>query len=268
MEEKKANVPVAETEELTSASARIMRGLGLDKQTQPEIEVEPVGFLENYWYHHKWTTIIVGVALLIVLICTMQMCGKETPDVYVMYAGPGFMTANEAREVQNSFRQVMEDYNEDGERGVMLTSINYLTDAQIKEKLDIAKQEGVDLIIDYAGNNDAYERFSLEVLAGESVICILDPFFYAQLQSAGALMTLEEALGYVPAEAIDAYGVRFRDTAFSEFFTATHVFPEDSILCIRRVSVMSAFKGQKKTERAHSYHTELFRSLMEFSMPE
>ena len=81
-------------------------------------------------------------------------------------------------------------------------------------------------------------------------------------------MPLEEVLGYVPEEAIDEYGIRFRDTAFSEFFTATHVFPEDSILCIRRVSVMSAFKGQKKTERAHAYHTELFRSVVEFSLPE
>ncbi len=266
MEDKRVNAPAEE--ELTSASARIMRGLGLDKETQPEIQVEPVGFFENFWYHHKWTTIIVSVALLIVLICTMQMCARETPDVYVMYAGPGFLTANEAREVQNSFRQVMEDYNEDGERGVMLNAINYLTDAQIKEKLDAAEKDGVDLIIDYAGNNDAYERFSLEVLAGESVICILDPSFYARLRGAEALMPLEEVLGYVPEEAIDEYGIRFRDTAFSEFFTATHVFPEDSILCIRRVSVMSAFKGQKKTERAHAYHTELFRSVAEFSLPE
>ena len=266
MEDKRVNAPAEE--ELTSASARIMRGLGLDKETRPEIEVEPVGFFENFWYHHKWTTIIVGVALLIVLICTMQMCAKETPDVYVMYAGPGFLTANEAREVQNSFRQVMDDYNGDGERGVMLNAINYLTDAQIQEKLDIAKKEDVDLIIDYAGNNNAYERFSLEVLAGESVICILDPSFYAQLKGAEALMPLEEVLGYVPEGAMDEYGVRFRDTAFSEFFTATHVFPEDSVLCIRRVSVMAAFKGQKKTERAHAYHTELFRSVMEFQMPE
>ena len=118
MEDKRVNAPAEE--ELSSASARIMRGLGLDKETRPEIEVEPVGFFENYWYHHKWTTIIVGVALLIVLICTMQMCARETPDVYIMYAGPGFLTANEAREVQNSFRQVMEDYNEDGERGVSI----------------------------------------------------------------------------------------------------------------------------------------------------
>ena len=193
MEDKRVNAPAEE--ELTSASARIMRGLGLDKETRPEIEVEPVGFFENYWYHHKWATIIVGVALLIVLICTMQMCARETPDVYVMYAGPGFLTPNEAREVQNSFRQVMEDYNGDGERGVMLNAINYLTDAQIKEKLDAAKKDDVDLIIDYAGNNEAYERFSLEVLAGESVICILDPSFYAQLRGAEALLPLEEVLG-------------------------------------------------------------------------
>ena len=111
MEEKRETVTAPE-EELTSASARIMRGLGLDKKTEPEIEVEPVGFFENYWYHHKWKTIIIGVALLIVMICTVQMCAKETPDVYLMYAGPGFLTANEAREVQNSFRQIMDDYNE------------------------------------------------------------------------------------------------------------------------------------------------------------
>lgn len=267
MEEKRETVTAPE-EELTSASARIMRGLGLDKKTEPEIEVEPVGFFENYWYHHKWKTIIIGVFLLILLICTLQMCTKDTPDVYIMYAGPGFLTANEAREVENSFRQIMEDYNEDGEKGVMLTGINYLTPVQIEEKLEQARQEGIDLIIDYPGNNEALERFGLEVMVGESVICILDPGLYAQLKAGGGLMELEEVLGYVPEGALDAYGVRFRQTEFSQFFTATHVFPEDSILCIRRVSAMAAFKGQKKTERAHAYHTAMFRSVMEFTMPE
>ncbi len=266
MEDKRVNAPAEE--ELSSASARIMRGLGLDKETRPEIEVEPVGFFENYWYHHKWKTIIIGIFLLIFLICTLQMCTKDTPDVYIMYAGPGFMTANEAREVENSFRQIMEDYNEDGEKGVMLTGINYLNPAQIEEKLEQAERDGIELIIDYPGNNEALERFGLEVMVGESVICILDPGLYAQLKAGGGLMELEEVLGYVPEEALDAYGVRFCQTEFSQFFTATHVIPEDSILCIRRVSAMSAFKGQKKTERAHACHVAMFRSVMEFTMPE
>jgi hypothetical protein len=44
-----------------SARARVMHSLGQDTENAPAIEVEPVGFWENFWYHHKWKVILIAV---------------------------------------------------------------------------------------------------------------------------------------------------------------------------------------------------------------
>lgn len=253
-----------------SAAARVLRGLGDDcapPPPPPDQEPEHVGFWENFWYHHKWKTIVIAFLLITLTVATVQTCSRETPDVYLLYAGPAYLTPNEARAFQDAVAQVMDDYNGDGERGVMLTDFNYLTEAQIDEKLAQAEADGVELVIDYSGNANARERFDLEIMAGESVICLLDPALYANVKSAGGLLPLSEVLDGIPPSAIDDTGIRFAETDFARYFTAAHVLPEDTVLCIRRVSTMAAFKGKRRVERAHAYHTQLFRALVAFEAP-
>ncbi len=267
-DKEKINHSPAEEEIPQSAAARVMRGLGTDKEERPEIEVEPVSFWENFWYHHKWKTIIIGFFAMLLIVCFAQMETQDKADVYFMYAGPGFLTANEARRMQDAVKQIMPDYNEDGEKGVFLADFNYLSEEQIARKRAQAEEEGVDLIFDNYGNANVYEQYEMEVIAGESVIYILDPGLYENVKKAGGLMPLSEVLEEVPAEAVDETGIRLADLKFARFFTAMDVFPEDSVLCIRRVSTMSVFKGKKKTERIHAYHTDLFRKIVTFEFPE
>lgn len=251
-----------------SARAKVMRSLGQDMEERPEIEVEPVGFWENFWYHHKWKTIIIGFVVMLLVVCIAQAGSRDKTDVYVMYAGPGFITANEARQVQDAMKQQMDDYNGDGEKGILLADFNYLSPAQIEEKKALAAEQGVDLTIDNYGNAAVLEQYEMEVIAGESVIYILDPGLYENVKKAGGLLPLTEVLGETPEGAVDEYGIRFSETKFARFYTAMNVFPEDSILCIRRVSTMSVFKGQKKTERLHSWHVDLFTNIVNFQFPE
>lgn len=251
-----------------SARAKVMRSLGQDVEERPEIEVEPVGFWENFWYHHKWKTIIIGFVVMLLVVCIAQAGSRDKTDVYVMYAGPGFITANEARQVQDAMKQQMDDYNGDGEKGILLADFNYLSPAQIEEKRALAEEQGVDLTIDNYGNAAVLEQYEMEVIAGESVIYILDPGLYENVKKAGGLLPLTEVLGETPEGAVDEYGIRFSETKFARFYTAMNVFPEDSVLCIRRVSTMSVFKGQKKTEQLHSWHVDLFTNIVNFQFPE
>ena len=233
MSDNEKNMQQSAGEEIPqSAAARVMRGLGTDKEERPAIEVEPVGFWENFWYHHKWKTIIISFFVVLFAVCFAQMGTQDKADVYFMYAGPGFMTANEARRVQDAVKQVMNDYNEDGEKGVLIADFNYLNEAQIAEKKAQAIEDGVDLTFDNYGNANVYEQYEMEVIAGESVIYILDPSLYENIKKAGGLMPLAEVLGEMPAEAIDDTGIRLADTKFSRFFSAMDVFPEDSILML------------------------------------
>ena len=251
-----------------SAAARRIRALGLDDTPAEDgTTVVQGNFWDNFWYHHKWKTIILSVSLVVLLICTLQMCTQEDYDVFLMYAGPGYLTPNETRSAQDAVKQIMPDYNKDGNRGVMLSVFNYLNPAQIEEKLAQAEADGVDLSIDYLGNASVLEQYDMEVMAGESVIYLLDPALYESVRYAGGLIPLSEILETVPAAAIDEYGIRFADTDFAKTFSIFEELPEDTVLCIRRVSTMAIFKGQKKTERVHAYHVDLFRQMMAFTAP-
>ena len=227
--------------------------------------------LDNFWFYHKWHVLLVLFVVLVLLVCVLQSRENKKDDVTLMFAGPYKLTATEVAALRTGLNDVMpEDFNGDGEKYAEMVMMQIYSEEQetaIRNTPDgeVPPYRGY---IDSYYNDEQITSFDNLIMAGEYSICILDSWLYERVKGAGGFRKLSEVLGYTPEDAVDEYGVRFRDTAFSEFFTSTHVFPEDSILCIRRVSVMAAFKGQKKTERAHAYHTELFRSVMEFTMPE
>ena len=53
-------------------------------------------WFENFWYHHKWKTIIAFSFTVIALICTLQMCSKEKQDTSVLMVGPYQLSDSEA----------------------------------------------------------------------------------------------------------------------------------------------------------------------------
>jgi hypothetical protein len=85
---------------------------------------------------------------------------------------------------------------------------------------------------------------------------------------AGGLIPLSEIFETVPTSAIDEYGIRFSETDLYKTFSALSFCPEDTVLCIRRVSTMAIFKGKTKTERMHAYHVDLFTRMVTFTAPE
>ena len=250
-----------------SAAARRVQALGLDREREPEIEVEHVGFWENFWYHHKWKTILIAAAALIVAVCMAQLLSRETPDAYLLYAGPAYLTAREVQAISADCKLVMEDSNGDGKKGLSILDINYLTAEQIEEKKRQAQAEGVDLTIDGAGNTAQYERFELEMIAGESAVCLLDPALYENVRKAGGLVPLSEVFAGTPPHAVDEYGIAFGETDFARTFSSMNVFPQDSILCLRRVTSVSRLKG-KKAERLQAWQTDFFTAIVEFTAPD
>ena len=68
----------------------------IEKEQGGEIVYESkfTRWLDNFWYHYKWTTIIAVFALFVVLVCTLQMCNKDKNDVSVLSAGPEYFMFN------------------------------------------------------------------------------------------------------------------------------------------------------------------------------
>ena len=78
-------------------------------------------WFDNYWYHHKWKTIIGLFLTIVILVCSLQMCSKEkTGDISVLLGVP---YAFEEEAVYNGFRScislyIPEEYDTDGDGGI------------------------------------------------------------------------------------------------------------------------------------------------------
>lgn len=226
-------------------------------------------WLDNFWYHYKWITLVTVFFIGIILFMAIQSGNNESYDIQVLYTGPCILDINQKQEIQTSFAQVMSgDYDGDSKKNVLLSDITLYTDEQISE----ANSGGNTsiFIVNINGNTmeDQEKMFTQEIVSGESSICMLDPFWYERVKSNSGFVKLEEVLGYRPDCAIDDYGVYLKDTDFGKYFTALGAFPKDTVLCMRNMSTMSTFFSKSRTEKKYEFAKNTFRDIMNFSFPE
>ncbi len=233
-------------------------------------------WFDNFWYHYKWHTIIGLFFAVVIGVCGYQFITREVPDVYIMYAGPEYLTAGDIINVKSALRDNLKDYNGDGEKGITLITLTCVSEEKIESMKAEAEAESEEFYIDLNANAQNIKQFDMEVFAGEAVICLLDPSLYERVGEAGGFMKMTEVftseeLAALKEEGVELdgeYGIRLLSTKFGKYYGAIAEMPEDTMLCIRKVSTISVFKGKKKYEKLHGYHVDMFRELVNFEYPE
>lgn len=177
--------------------------------------------MSNFWYFYKWQT-IVGVILVIgIIVSLLQLADNTTPDAAIMYVGPSYLTVTDKKTIGESAQTYMIDYNGDGEKVLTLLDINVVT------------ASGELAAYAYQMNAEAQKRFTTEVVAGDSLIYILEKSFYDILVEQNRLAKLSDVLDadMIP-EGSDEYGAQVKDLPFftQEGFSS---FPDDAYVCIR-----------------------------------
>lgn len=273
-EKESSNQPQINEEGLAESNvAKRLRLTGNDPQAEGNYDDIPQTFtsrIGNFWYHHKTKVFITAFFVIAIGVAVGQFVSQSNPDVYILYSGPEYITANDNQGFCSAIRELMtEDYNDDGEKKVRLTDIIYSTQSQMEKAQAEAEARGDEFSFDIVSNQNMAEKFTYEVFGSDSIICILSEEQYTQVMASGGFLPLSEIFGDGEIKgAIDEYGIRFNETNFYEFYDSTHIFPDDAVLAIRRVSTMSALTGQKKAEKAHAYHLELFKKIVNFEFPE
>lgn len=222
-------------------------------------------WLENYWYHYKWTTIIVAFLVLVLSVGIFQMCDKEKYDIDILYTGPAILNTDQKRDLATAFASVMSgDYDGDGDKTVMINDITVLSDEQIAEKEAEAKAESDQLYYDYKGRENAITQVTTLISTGETVICLMDDYMYQKYKSDGAFVPLSELFDTVPEYAHDEYSVYLMDTPFGQYFSACMALPADTLLCVRQMSVFAS--GNESAEEQYQLNIETFKNLFTFSV--
>lgn len=227
-------------------------------------------WLDNYWYHYKWVTLVVIFFAVTLSIIIGQMITKTTPDSYILYGGPGVLTANQTKELQDAFASVLpNDFNGDESKDIEIVSIALMTDEQLEEAKANANENDSMLLYSGKALNDNKTSFATQLMSGEYTIVLIDEAQYENAYETGCFVKLEELFGEnIPDCAYDDSALVFSETSFAEFFTITDALPDDTLLCVRSMSITSAFKGKEKAERQYSEQLSFYKAIVNFSMPQ
>jgi hypothetical protein len=228
-------------------------------------------WLDNFWYHYKWVTLVTAFFTVTLSIIIIQMITKTNPDSNILYGGPAVLTANQTKEIENAFNALLpEDFNGDGEKITSLQAITLMTKEQIaKAEAEAAENSSVFVYNPQSLENNK-TSFSTQLFSGEYVICLIDPEQYKNAYKAGGFAPLSELFGEnnIPEYAYDDCALLLSETNFSKFFTAMSVFPDDTLICVRKMSSVSAIKGKSKAEREYNNQLRLFYSIIALTPPE
>ncbi|MBE6534722.1 MAG: hypothetical protein E7678_07150 [Ruminococcaceae bacterium] len=218
-----------------------------------------LSWLDNFWYHYKWHTIIISFIILVLVISIVQSCTTQKTDVVFTYAGPKeFVTAPEEK---NGINSALSDVcvNEYGEKSnAYLNSFLIYSKDQIKDiESELDENGNQKYTVDTAFNTNQMNSFFEYSQSGASFILLLDPFVYQTLldQSGNSerLVELSVLYGSIPEGANDKYSVRLGDTKIYQNVAELRVLPADTIVCLHGKLILST------TQKEYNKQVEVFK---------
>lgn len=202
-----------------------------------------LGWLDNYWYHYKWHTVVIAFFVIVTLVCTLQMCAKESEDIVVIYSGSAALSGSDSEDICKVLESVIDnDFNGDGEKNIGMNKFNVLSEEEIREEREKKDEDGNPIFVDtnyYTSQTSNYYHY---IQTGESSVAFLAPWLYEALAAESdnnisegkepRIKKLTDVLGYLPENAVGEYGVRLGDTPLYEEFGVMRKLPADTVVCL------------------------------------
>lgn len=242
-----------------SNAAKRLKSLGEDKKNPHESQFtgRKIGWLENFWYQHKWHAGIIAFFVIVAVVAIVQFATKVTPDAYLLYTGPASIVGNRFEKLEEALSYVLEDTNGDGKIKITMADNTYLNPEQIEQKLVLQGNS----YFDYGSNASAYERYMTTITACEHLLCFLDPELHTEIAEAEGFVPLSDIFGEdIPSSAYGEYGIRLGDTPFYDYFKDINYLPADTVIAVRTITLDLSEKKQE----SQKYHMEVLRKIAIF----
>lgn len=215
--------------------------------------------IENLWYHNKVAIIVIPIFLAFIIIATVQLFTKDEPDANLLYMGPAAVAFKGEGYLQESISTVMrEDYNDDGKKYVDYIELTAL------DPDDTFDDETGDFATGYTSydvQRTVGEAFAAQIIAGDSMIYLLDEKYFKVAEDTGVLMPLSEALGYTPDFAFNEYAVYLRDLDLY-YLPGFNLLPDTTMICIRYPVTLT--NGKKEVEQRERCNLSVFRDMISY----
>ncbi len=211
--------------------------------------------LQNFWYHNKWTVIVVAFFVIVIAVCTVQMLGKDKYDVSIVYGGTEHMDAEQRAAFVAALQNVLpEDYDGNGKKSVGLVEFQIFSEEEIYTEIETevngelvtVKKEQVAL----SWNTEQFSSMQSAVSkTGEYSLCFASPYVYEKLLA-----------GY----AVEGKTVRLGDTDFYLYNEAVQALPADTVVCLLRQFTV----GQSSRNEIYNRSVALFDAIVAYDVAE
>ena len=204
-----------------------------------------ISWLDNFWYHYKWHSLIALFLIFTVTICTLQMCQKESYDMHVLYAGDKAIDRtrdgdiSDYEKISQYLTRNATDRDDDGKTKLVLKDLYILSQDDIK-KNDSDNDGRNDDISDADINRTYNDGQSLKsiMMSGNYYVCLFSPEVYNSYKDMEKLVKLDtEFLGTaLPEQSYcdgTQYGIRLSATEFAKKYPILSILPDDTVLCLR-----------------------------------
>ena len=221
-------------------------------------------WLDNYWYHYKWVTLIVVAFAAILIFCIVNTGSGIEDDIQIVYAGPDVLTDTQLERMERSFADLLkEDYNGDGKKSVNIVNITIMSDEQLEAAQKEAEEQGQTVVYDPNLRTQALSQMKSLMSTGAVIICLLDPYVYESCEE-GTFVTLESVLGKAPDGSYSEYAMKFSDTDLKNAFDSFSVLSDEILVCIRNDVVITT--NNKHFQKEYAWHKTYFADLANFSV--
>ena len=219
--------------------------------------------LENLWYHNKVAIIVVPIFVMFIVVATVQLFTKDKPDANFLYMGPAAIAFQGENHIQESISLVMkEDYNNDGKKYIDYIE---LTALDPEDNFDDESGDFATGYTSYDVQRTVGESFAAQIIAGDSMIYLLDEKYFNVAKDTNVLMPLSEALGYTPDFAINEYAVYLSDLEVY-YLPGFKLLPESTLICIRYPVTLT--NGKKEVEERERCNLSVFRDMFSYVYPD
>ena len=221
-------------------------------------------WLDNFWYHYKWHSIIALFLVFVVTVCTVQMCRKEEPDLYILYGGGKHISRQvvdgnfcELDVITTSCKQITRDYDENGKLKPLFYNVYMLSENEIKEAGD-----DVNHTLLYQNN----QEFRDLMFSSPYYICFLSEELYLEYsKTEGVFIPLASYTGGRELNYLDECAVYLHseNLPFSKLPGICDL-PENTVICLKSKTAFSTNFGGKNTAKHFERSEESLRALFNY----
>lgn len=225
-------------------------------------------WLDNFWYHYKWHTVIGLFIIVTVTVCTLQMCGKENSDIYILYSG-GYEIERksdgdipEYNTVSASFNRTLKDYDGDGTVSVSLKDLFMLSSSEIEE----AEKSG-DFEVNYTLLSDNKQVLYDTLMYSDYYLCFLSKAIYEEYKTVDGIEMFATLAEFVDEDTdVDFYTSSAVLLSSTDFYSLPGIcnLPSDTVICLRNVSAFAEHFNKSGNEKAFNNAKDAITTILNY----